>query len=284
MKQILVTGHRGQLGNEMQLLAPSYADSCHFLFTDKDELDITDRKAVYAFIEEHAVNIVINCAAYTAVDKAESEPELCELLNHTAPGYLAEAVASVGGTMIQISTDYVFDGTGHIPYREDDPTCPNTVYGRTKLAGEEAVIRTCPGSMVIRTAWLYSTFGNNFVKTMLRLGKERESLGAIFDQIGSPTYARDLARAIMTAVEQGIVPGVYHFTNEGVCSWYDFTRTIHRMAGIDSCHVRPLHTEEYPAPAPRPHYSMLDKSKIKETYGIDIPWWEDSLRDCLKSL
>lgn len=284
MKQILVTGCLGQLGNEIQLLAPKYEDECHFYFTDKDDLDITDRKAIYDFIENNHISIVINCAAFTAVDKAESQPELCNLLNNIAPGYLAEAVASVGGTMIQVSTDYVFDGTGHKPYLEDDPTCPNSVYGRTKLAGEEAVIRHCAGSMVIRTAWLYSTFGNNFVKTMLRLGKEREQLGVVFDQIGSPTYARDLAQVIMTAVDRGIIPGVYHFTDEGVCSWYDFTRAIHRIAGIDKCHVSPIHTEDYPVPAPRPHYSVLDKSKIKKTFGIEIPWWEDSLKECMAKL
>lgn len=284
MKQILVTGCRGQLGNEIQQLASQYADTCCFHFTDKDELDITDRKAVYQFVEQHAISIVINCAAFTAVDKAEENAELCDLLNHIAPGYLAEAVASVGGTMIQVSTDYVFDGTACRPYREDDDTCPNSVYGRTKLAGEESVIRQCAGSMVIRTAWLYSTFGNNFVKTMMRLGREREQLGVVFDQIGTPTYARDLARVILLAVDRGIVPGVYHFSNEGVTSWYDFTKAIHRLAGIDSCQVSPIHTEDYPVPAPRPHYSVLDKSKIKRTYGIDIPWWEDSLKACIKAL
>ncbi len=284
MKEILVTGCLGQLGSELQQLAKEYEDTCHFYFTDRDDLDITDRKAVQDFIESKAISIVINCAAFTAVDKAESEPELCDLLNNVAPGYLAEAVDAVGGAMIQVSTDYVFDGTACIPYKEDDATCPQTVYGRTKLAGEEAVIRQCAGSMVIRTAWLYSTFGNNFVKTMIRLGRERERLGVIFDQIGTPTYARDLAKAIMTAVEKGIVPGVYHFTNEGVCSWYDFTRAIHRLCGITECRVSPLHTEEYPTPAQRPHYSVLDKTKIKTTYGIEIPWWEDALRDCLKNM
>lgn len=284
MKNILITGCNGQLGNELRLLAPKYEDRCLFHLTDVEDLDITDRKAVYAYIETHAINIVVNCAAFTAVDKAESEPERCDLLNNTAPGYLAEAVASVGGTMIQVSTDYVFDGTACRPYREDAPTCPQTVYGRTKLDGEEAVIRNCPGSMVIRTAWLYSTFGNNFVKTMLRLGREREELGVVFDQIGSPTYARDLARAIMLAIDKGIVPGVYHFTDEGICSWYDFTRAIHRLAGITGCRVRPLHTEEYPVPAPRPHYSVLDKTKFKQVYGMEIPWWEDALRDCIKEL
>lgn len=284
MKQILVTGCKGQLGNEIQLLAPKYAETCHFFFTDKEELDITNRKAVYAFIEQNHISIVINCAAFTAVDKAEDNAELCDLLNHVAPGYLAEAVASVGGSMIQVSTDYVFDGTGCTPYKEDGATNPQTVYGRTKLAGEESVIRSCAGSMVIRTAWLYSTFGNNFVKTMIRLGKERDALGVVFDQIGSPTYARDLARSIMQIVDKGIIPGVYHFTNEGVCSWYDFTRAIHRLEGIDSCKVSPIHTEDYPVPAQRPHYSVLDKSKIKETFGIDIRWWEDALKECIKEL
>ena len=284
MKQILVTGCKGQLGNEIQLLAPKYAETCHFFFTDKEELDITNRKAVYAFIEQNHISIVINCAAFTAVDKAEDNAELCDLLNHVAPGYLAEAVASVGGSMIQVSTDYVFDGTGCTPYKEDDATNPQTVYGRTKLAGEESVIRSCAGSMVIRTAWLYSTFGNNFVKTMIRLGKERDALGVVFDQIGSPTYARDLARSIMQIVDKGIIPGVYHFTNEGVCSWYDFTRAIHRLEGIASCKVSPIHTEDYPVPAQRPHYSVLDKSKIKETFGIDIRWWEDALKECIKEL
>ena len=284
MKQILVSGCKGQLVNEIQLLAPKYAETCHFFFTDKEELDITNRKAVYAFIEQNHISIVINCAAFTAVDKAEDNAELCDLLNHVAPGYLAEAVASVGGSMIQVSTDYVFDGTGCTPYKEDDATNPQTVYGRTKLAGEESVIRSCAGSMVIRTAWLYSTFGNNFVKTMIRLGKERDALGVVFDQIGSPTYARDLARSIMQIVDKGIIPGVYHFTNEGVCSWYDFTRAIHRLEGIDSCKVSPIHTEDYPVPAQRPHYSVLDKSKIKETFGIDIRWWEDALKECIKEL
>ena len=284
MKQILVTGCKGQLGNEIQLLAPKYAETCHFFFTDKEELNITNRKAVYAFIEQNHISIVINCAAFTAVDKAEDNAELCDLLNHVAPGYLAEAVASVGGSMIQVSTDYVFDGTGCTPYKEDDATNPQTVYGRTKLAGEESVIRSCAGSMVIRTAWLYSTFGNNFVKTMIRLGKERDALGVVFDQIGSPTYARDLARSIMQIVDKGIIQGVYHFTNEGVCSWYDFTRAIHRLEGIDSCKVSPIHTEDYPVPAQRPHYSVLDKSKIKETFGIDIRWWEDALKECIKEL
>ena len=284
MKHILVTGSNGQLGSELQALAPAHDDTCRFFFTDVAELDITDRQAVYSFIEQNRISVIVNCAAFTAVDKAESEPELCNLLNHIAPGYLAEAIASVGGTMIQISTDYVFDGTSCKPYKEEDITNPQTVYGRTKLAGEESVIRTCAGSMVIRTAWLYSTYGNNFVKTMLRLGKERDKLGVVADQIGTPTYARDLANAILTVIEKGIKPGVYHFTNEGTCSWYDFTKAIHRMEGIENCEVSPIHTEDYPVPAKRPHYSVLDKTKIKQTYELDIRWWEDALKDCLKKL
>jgi len=286
MKNILVTGCNGQLGNELQLLAEktSEDEELKFFFTDVAELDITDRKAIYNLVEQNHISVIINCAAFTAVDKAESNEELCDLLNHVAPGYLAEAADSVGGTMIHISTDYVFDGQGCVPYKEEDATNPQTIYGRTKLAGEESVIRTCAGSMVIRTAWLYSTFGNNFVKTMIRLGKERDALGVVFDQLGSPTYARDLARVIMHAVQTEIVPGVYHFTNEGACSWYDFTRAIHRLAGIDDCKVSPLHTEEYPTPAQRPHYSVLDKTKIKQTYHIDIRWWEDALKECVKEL
>lgn len=284
MKNILVTGCRGQLGNELQQLSAKYTDDCRYFFTDVDSLDITDRKAVCDFVESNYINIVVNCAAFTAVDRAESEPELCNVLNHLAPGCLAEAMEAVGGEMIQVSTDYVFDGCGHIPYLEDDATNPKTVYGNTKLLGEEAVIRNCPGSMVIRTAWLYSAFGNNFVKTMMRLGKERDSLGVVFDQVGSPTYARDLAQTILTVIEKGIVPGVYHYTNEGVCSWYDFARAIHCFADIKKCRVLPLHTEEYPVPAPRPHYSVLDKTKIKKVYGVDIPWWEDSLKECVEKL
>mgnify|MGYP001053094196 CR=1 FL=1 len=285
MHKLLITGCRGQFGSELQAIADDY-ESIDFLFTDYDELDITDRKAVRNYIEEHEVDCVVNCAAYTAVDKAESEPEKCELLNDIAPGYLAEAIASRGGSMIQISTDYVFDGKGHIPYREDMPTAPQSVYGRTKLAGEEKVVRNCPGAMVIRTAWLYSSYGKNFVKTMLRLAKERDEIGVVADQIGTPTYAHDLARAICTIVEQGIVPGIYHFTNEGVCSWYDFTKTIFRLEDIsaDDCRVRPLRTDEYPSTAARPHYSVLDKSKIKKTYGLDIRWWEDALKSCIKKL
>ena len=280
---ILVTGSNGQLGNEIRLLQEEHR--AHRWFnTDVAELDITDREAVSSFVEENGIDGIINCAAFTAVDKAESSEELCRLLNSTAPGYLAEAMGKRGGWIVQVSTDYVFDGTAHTPYTEDMPTSPNSVYGRTKLEGEQAVAAACSRSMIIRTAWLYSRFGGNFVKTMMRLGREKQELGVIFDQVGTPTYARDLAVAIMTAVEKGIVPGIYHFSNEGVTSWYDFTKAIHRLAGIASCHVRPLHTEEYPTPAARPAYSVLDKTKIKKTLGIEIPHWEESLAECMAEL
>ena len=281
--KILITGCNGQLGNEMQLLEKENPQHTYFN-TDVAELDITDQKAIEKFISENAIDGIVNCAAYTAVDKAEENQDLCMKLNATAPDYLAQAIEKRGGWMIQISTDYVFDGTNHKPYTEADSVCPNSTYGRTKLAGEQAVMAGCKKSMIIRTAWLYSTFGNNFVKTMIRLGKEKPELGVIFDQIGTPTYARDLAVAIFAAINQGIVPGIYHFSNEGVISWYDFTKAIHRIAGITTCRVRPLHTEEYPTPANRPHYSVLDKTKIKQTYGIEIPYWEESLVECVKLL
>jgi dTDP-4-dehydrorhamnose reductase len=281
--RILITGCNGQLGNEMQLLETENPQHTYFN-TDINELDITNLQAIEKFVDDHDIDGIVNCAAYTAVDKAEDHVELCDLLNHAAPGYLAQAIEHRGGWLIQISTDYVFDGTNHIPYTEEDVVCPNSVYGRTKLAGEEAALKACRRTMIIRTAWLYSTFGNNFVKTMIRLGHERQELGVIFDQIGTPTYARDLAFAIFIAIAQGVVPGVYHFSNEGVTSWYDFAKAIHRLADIRDCHVRPLHTSEYPTPAARPHFSVLDKSKIKQIFGLEIPYWEESLRDCIAKL
>lgn len=280
---ILVTGANGQLGNEMQVLARENLQHTYF-FTDVQELDICDEQAVYAYVSEHKIDIIVNCAAYTAVDKAEDNVELCDKLNNIALGYLARAAQANGAAMIQVSTDYVFDGTAHIPYTEEEPTCPASVYGSTKLAGEQNVMDHCEKAMVIRTAWLYSIYGNNFVKTMIRLGQERDSLGVIFDQIGTPTYANDLAQAIFAAINKGVVRGIYHFSDEGVCSWYDFTIAIHRLAGIASCKVKPLHTADYPAKAPRPHYSVLDKTKIKDTFGIEIPHWEESLKRCINQL
>ena len=280
---ILITGCNGQLGNEMQLLERDYPQHTYYN-TDVEELDITDQQAIEAFVNDNAIDGIVNCAAYTAVDKAESDNQLCTALNTEAPAYLAMAIEKRGGWLIQISTDYVFNGTKHTPYVETDTPCPDSVYGSTKLAGELAVSKLCQRTMIIRTAWLYSSFGNNFVKTMIRLGKEKPELGVIFDQIGTPTYARDLAACIFTAIEKGVVPGTYHFSNEGVISWYDFTKAIHRIAGITTCHVRPLHTDEYPTPAHRPHYSVLDKTKIKQTYGIEIPYWEESLAVCIRKL
>lgn len=281
--RILVTGANGQLGNEMQVLAKENPQHTYY-FTDVRELDICNKEAVWAYISEKRIEMIVNCAAYTAVDKAEDDPELAYKLNCEAPKELARAAQFHDAAMIQVSTDYVFDGTAHTPYTEECDPCPNSVYGTTKLEGEYAVLNNCEKSAVIRTAWLYSTFGNNFVKTMIRLGKERDSLGVVFDQIGTPTYANDLARAIYTIINKGIVRGVYHFSNEGVCSWYDFTVAIHRLAGITSCKVKPLHTAEYPAKANRPAYSVLDKTKIKTTFGIEIPHWEESLDEWVKKM
>lgn len=280
---ILITGCNGQLGNEIQLLEQTQPTHT-FFNTDVDELDITDQMAVEQFVAQNAIDGIVNCAAYTAVDKAESNKELCTSLNTVAPAYLAAAVERRKGWIIHISTDYVFDGTKHTPYVESDTPSPNSVYGSTKLAGELGVRKFCKRAMIIRTAWLYSSFGNNFVKTMIRLGREKEQLGVIFDQIGTPTYARDLAKAIFVAIEKGVQADVFHFSNEGVISWYDFTKAIHRIAGIDTCHVKPLHTSEYPTPASRPAYSVLDKTKIKEAYDIEIPYWEESLRECVNEL
>ncbi|MDR1005185.1 MAG: dTDP-4-dehydrorhamnose reductase [Prevotellaceae bacterium] len=281
--RILLTGANGQLGNEMRVLAQAHPQHTYY-YTDVQELDICDEKAVNHFVATRQVELIVNCAAYTAVDKAEDNPSLCRLLNADAPGILARAAQAVGAALIHISTDYVFDGTAHLPYTEEQPTCPNSVYGVTKRAGEQAVMQHCTRALIIRTAWLYSGYGNNFVKTMIRLGRERDTLGVVFDQIGTPTYAADLANAIYAAIDQGVVPGIYHFSNEGVCSWYDFTLAIHRLAGITNCRVRPLHTDEYPAKAPRPAYSVLDKTKIKQTFGIEIPHWEASLAVCVAKL
>lgn len=281
MSNILVTGANGQLGNEMRVLAKENAQH-HWLFTDVQELDICDAEAVKRCVADNHIDVIVNCAAYTAVDKAEENRELCDRLNRQAPAFLAEAAESVGAALVHVSTDYVFDGTAHRPYTEAVEPCPDSVYGITKRGGEEEVLKRCSRAMIVRTAWLYSEYGNNFVKTMIRLGRERDSLGVVFDQIGTPTYAGDLARAIWAAVSQGIVPGIYHFSNEGVCSWYDFTLAIHRLAGIRSCKVLPLHSDEYPALAPRPAYSVLDKSKIKRVYHLEIPHWEESLERCIR--
>lgn len=280
---ILVTGSKGQLGNEMQVVKKRY-HQLKYLFTDIDELDICNQNAVETFFSGHKIDYVVNCAAYTAVDKAEEDVELCYAINEKAIRILGETAAKHGAKVIHVSTDYVFDGTSYLPYTEDMQVCPATVYGKSKLAGENALLTVCPDAVIIRTSWLYSSFGNNFVKTMLRLGKERDSLNVIFDQIGTPTYAGDLADAIMRIVSAGkFVGGIYHYSNEGVCSWYDFTKAILRVAGIN-CNVLPIESKEYPAKTPRPHYSVLNKQKIKSTYNINIPYWEDSLVRCVSVL
>ena len=288
MKNILVTGAYGQLGNEVRILSANYPEY-NFMFTDVDSLDITDKDELIDFVTGNDIRYIINCAAYTAVDKAEDDSELCEKINATAVKNLGLAAAEAGAGIIHVSTDYVFDGTSCRPYTEDMPTKPCSVYGKTKLKGEKNLLKVCPNSIVIRTAWLYSPFGNNFVKTMIKLGSERESLNVIFDQVGTPTYAEDLADAILKAMDQTIDTdhdkgGIYHFSNEGVCSWYDFTIKIHEIAGIKTCKVNPIETKDYPTKAARPHYSVLNKSKIKQAFNITIPHWESSLKNCIKEL
>lgn len=283
LKNILITGANGQLGNEMRIVAANQGYATYH-FTDVAELDICDEEAIDRFVVDHDIDCIVNCAAYTNVNKAEEDAILCDKLNHLAPANLARIAAKHGAALIHISTDYVFNGEHYTPYTENDATCPNSVYGSTKLAGEEAIMALCPTAVIIRTAWLYSTFGNNFVKTMLRLGSERTELGVVFDQVGTPTYAHDLACAIQQIIIKGTVPGIYHYSNEGVCSWYDFTKAIFDLGGITTCTLKPLHTNEYPTPAARPHYSVLDKTKIKQTYGIEVPYWMDSLRNCIKQL
>ena len=283
MTTILITGSHGQLGNEMQQVAARFP-AFRFIYTDVEDLDICDKAALNAFVKANAVNVIVNCAAYTAVDKAEDDVELCYKINAEAVRNIGEVAHQNGLKVVHVSTDYVFDGTNYLPYSEDQAVSPNTVYGKSKLAGEQALMETCEQTVILRTAWLYSSFGNNFVKTMIKLGTERDSLNVIFDQIGTPTYAADLADTILKILShETFTPGMYHFSDEGVCSWYDFTKTIHRIAGI-TCDVRPIETKDYPARTPRPHYSVLNKAKIKATYGITIPHWEESLERCMKIL
>ena len=281
--RILVTGANGQLGNEMQVLAKENPQHTYY-FTDVQELDICDKQAVWTYMAEKQIELVVNCAAYTAVDKAEDNKELAYKLNCEAPKQLASAAQANGAAMIQVSTDYVFDGTAHTPYTEDCNLCPDSVYGTTKLEGEKEVMNHCEQAVVIRTAWLYSIFGNNFVKTMLRLGKERDSLGVVFDQIGTPTYANDLARAIYAIINKGIVRGIYHFSNEGVCSWYDFTVEIYKQAGMDT-KVTSVTTAEYGlSKAARPYNSRLDKSKLTANGFQPLPTWQDAVGRYLSAL
>lgn len=282
--KILVTGAAGQLGNELHNVLEQKMPGVT-LYTDIKELDLTDAPAVRKFIIDNEISHVVNCAAYTAVDKAEQEQALCARINTDIVKTIAEVATDYGVKVIHISTDYVFDGTAHSPYKESDKVNPISTYGTTKRKGEMVLLSMSPDAVIIRTAWLYSPYGNNFVKTMMRLGTERPELGVVCDQIGTPTYARDLAEAIYTILTaRQWVPGIYHFSDEGACSWYDFTKAIHRIAGITGCNVKPITTDDYPTAASRPPYSILDKTRIKKTYGITIPHWEESLVDCINRL
>lgn len=283
-KRILVTGANGQLGSEMRRLG--MASPNEYIFTDVAELDITVGAVVKSFAVENNINVIVNCAAYTAVDKAEDDEAMAELINATAVRNLAEAAKEVDATLFHVSTDYVFGAEGNTPRTEDMPTNPLGVYGRTKLRGEQAIAEVGAKAIIIRTAWLYSEYGNNFLKTMLRLTKERETLSVVFDQVGTPTYAGDLAMTIFSIIEGDYYKGnegIYHFSNEGVCSWYDFAREIATAMG-HSCNINPCHSSEFPSKVTRPPYSVLDKTKIKSTFGVDIPHWRESMIYCLKRI
>ena len=285
-KTILVTGANGQLGNELQIVARGSED--RYMFTDVAELDITDAEAVEKMIRENHVDVIVNCAAYTNVDKAEEEPALAERLNALAVKNLAESAKRNDAVLVHISTDYVFGGTqNNTPCREDQPANPTGVYGKTKLQGEEAIKAVGCRYIIIRTAWLYSEFGKNFLKTMLNLTATKPELKVVFDQTGTPTYAYDLAEAIFEIIENRKYEGhegIYHYSNEGVCSWYDFTKMIAAYAGHSSCHIYPCHSNEFPSKVVRPSYSVLDKTKFKDTFGIEVPYWTDSLGKCIDIL
>ena len=284
-KRVLITGANGQLGSEMRKLGAVSPNE--YIFTDVAELDITNREAVMTFVAENNINIIVNCAAYTNVDKAEDDEATAELINATAVRNLAEAVKAVDGTLFHVSTDYVFGAEGNTPRTEDMPTNPLGVYGVTKFHGEQAIAEVGAKALIFRTAWLYSEFGNNFLKTMLRLTAEKESLNVVFDQVGTPTYAGDLAMTIFSIIEGDYYAGnegVYHFSNEGVCSWYDFAQEIATVMRHDKCKINPCHSSEFPSKVTRPPYSVLDKTKIKKTFGVDIPHWRESMIYCLKRI
>lgn len=285
---ILVTGANGQLGHCMQDLAPAHKEHTCF-FTDVDELDITNRDAVHRFVRDNGIDLIANCAAYTNVDRAEEDEPTARLINALA----VENLATAGARVVHVSTDYVFAGDACVPYNETDTPCPGTAYGRTKTEGEQRLLKHCPDAIVFRTAWLYSPYGNNFVKTMIRLGKEKEEIGVVFDQVGTPTSAYTLANAVFTAVGcPEWHAGIYHLTDEGVCSWYDFTVAIHAfynaLCGEDGdrirCTVNPILSSAYRYKTPRPHFSVLDKSKYKHTFGCGLPYWTDALRCVVKDL
>ena len=289
IKTILVTGSSGQLGLSLKMIAKDYPDY-DFIFAQREQLDLSNGKSITAFFKQNKFDLIINCAAFTAVDKAESEPELADKLNHLAVKQLAEISTQHNTKLIHISTDYVFDGTQCRPYIETDKVAPQSIYGETKLKGEQALLAAMPNNaLIIRTSWVYSEFGNNFVKTMMRLGQERDALTVIFDQVGTPTYAHDLAEAIMTIVTSDTFKQIefaselYHYSNEGVCSWYDFAKAIFELSKIN-CDVSPIETKDYPTPAKRPHYSLLNKAKIKQRYNVSVPYWKQSLQHCLNKL
>lgn len=285
MLNILITGSNGQLGNEMRRLGETSANN--YIYTDVADLDITDKAAIERCVAENGINIIVNCAAYTNVDKAEDDAATAGKINRDAVRNLAEAAKKYDATLIHVSTDYVFDGMGCTPLREDCPTAPTGVYGITKLEGEQAIAESGCRALILRTAWLYSEFGNNFVKTMMRLTSERENLNVVFDQVGTPTYAGDLAGTIFDIVENGKYEGregIYHFSDEGVCSWYDFACAIAELAGNTGCAIAPCHSDEFPSKVKRPNYSVLDKTKIKRTFGTAIPHWRISLKKCIETL
>ena len=286
-KNILVTGANGQLGTEFQYLVSNKDCLDKFYFTNSETLNITNKEALKSFVSENEIDTIINCAAYTAVDNAEKESETAYSVNTKAVQYMAELAKEYSLKFIHVSTDYVFDGTSHMPLKEDDRTNPQGIYGKSKLAGEEAILNIKPeGAVIIRTSWVYSSVGNNFVKTMIRLGRERDELNVVCDQIGTPTYARDLARTILTILDSkddSKDVSIYHYSNEGACSWYDFAQAIFEITKIE-CKVYPISTKAYPTPAKRPLYSILNKEKIKDTYGIQIPYWRESLKTCISLL
>ena len=283
---ILITGANGQLGNCMRNAAKDSKDN--YIFTDVAELDITDAAAVTKAVKDNDIKVIVNCAAYTNVEKAETDRDFAELLNAKAVRNLADAVKSNDGTLIHVSTDYVFGGSlGNTPRNEEEPVNPTGVYGETKLHGERQIAESGVKALIIRTAWLYSEYGKNFVKTMLNLTSSKPELKVVFDQVGTPTYAQDLADTIFGIIENRRFDGnegVYHYSNEGVCSWYDFTKMIAEIAGNTGCDIQPCHSDEFPSPVTRPSYSVLDKTKIKDTFGIRVPYWTDSLRMCIKNL
>ncbi len=288
IKRILITGANGQVGRELKVLAEFYPD-WEFYFTGSEDLDITEASSVQQFFDQHQINTCINCAAYTAVDKAETDEKTARLVNVAGVENLAKTCAISKATLIHYSTDYVYHGHQNRPYQETDATNPQGVYATTKLEGDLKALAIHPHTLVIRTSWVYSSFGHNFVKTMLRLGADRDKLTVIFDQIGTPTYARDIAAATLLILEKldtlsiSEVAGIYHYSNEGIASWYDFAKAIFELRNI-SCHVLPIETKDYPTPAARPHFSVLNKAKIKTTFGLEIPHWRESLENCLKEL